>query len=174
LKIKSSSYAGERLELILIKRKAVSPVITTVILVTMGVIISFFVSYWMMGVTSQYTKFERVETQGVKCIWDAANDEWVVTLRLKNTGTHIATLTSVSLNEVEIDFYNATTAADGTAATNMTTAERITSGGTRTIQIYIDGPGGAGPWLTMSTRTNVNIKLHSTGGAFYLSIIELT
>ncbi len=160
--------------MILTKRKAMSPVIATVILVAMGVFISFYVSNWMMGVTSQYTKFERVEIQGAKCTWDAANDEWVVTLRLKNTGTHTATLTSVSLNDAEVDSYNATTAADGTAATNMTTAERITSGAARTIQIYIDGPGGAGPWLTMSTRTNVNIKLHSTGGAYYLSIIELT
>ena len=105
--------------MILTKRKAMSPVIATVILVAMGVFISFYVSNWMMGVTSQYTKFERVEIQGAKCTWDAANDEWLVTLRLKNTGTHTAILTSVSLNDVEVDSYNATTAADGTAATTV-------------------------------------------------------
>ncbi len=44
-------------------RKAVSPVIATVILVAVAITVAVGVSYWMSGISSQYTQFEKVEIQ---------------------------------------------------------------------------------------------------------------
>ncbi len=48
---------------ILKNRKAVSPVIATVILVAVAITISVAVAYWMGGISSQYTKFENLDQQ---------------------------------------------------------------------------------------------------------------
>ena len=46
-----------------IQRKAISPVIATVILVAVAISVSVAVSYWMGSIAGQYTSFEKVEIQ---------------------------------------------------------------------------------------------------------------
>ncbi|GAH70925.1 unnamed protein product, partial [marine sediment metagenome] len=45
------------------KRRAVSPVIATVILVAVTITVAVAVSYWMSNITGQYTSFEKIEIQ---------------------------------------------------------------------------------------------------------------
>ena len=88
------------------KRKAVSPVIATVILVAVAITVAVGVSYWMGGISSQYTQFEKVEIQtGYATVISGG---WNVTLQLKNSGSATATLTHAFVNEVPVDGYNAT------------------------------------------------------------------
>ena len=169
-------------------RKAVSPVIATVILVAVAITVSVGVSYWMGGISSQYTQFEKVEISSGVCSYDSTFFEWEVEVKLKNSGTATATLTSIFINNVEVDLYTVpipqvAAIAEATAATDMTESLIIEAGASATITIYIDGPDDAADavppvakvdyWQSVTSGTTVNVKIHSAGGMDYIKLIEL-
>ena len=151
-------------------RKAVSPVIATVILVAVAITVAVAVSYWMGGITSQYTTFEKVEIQSGVCSWDnTGTGSWNITLKLKNSGTATSTLNSVFINDIEATTYGQDYASlSDEIATNMTTSTTITSGANALVNIYIDLG-----YASLSSGTTVNIKVHSAGGMDYIKLIEL-
>ncbi len=149
-------------------RKAVSPVIATVILVAVAITVAVAVSYWMGGISSQYTKFEKVEIQSGVCSVDAAGN-WTVALKLKNSGTATATLIAIFINDVEIDLYGEV-ATPGNWTTDMTNPYSLTSGLSGAIEVYISS---SNPSATLSSGTTVNIKVHSAGGMDYIKLVEL-
>ena len=154
-------------------KRAISPVIATVILVAVAITISVAVAYWMGGIAGGYTKFEKVEIQSAVCtLYSSGN--WTVQMRLKNTGTASATLISAYINDIGVDVYDAAdsgyTFTANQWATNMTQATSITSGQTITVNFYItaDRLGS-----TLSSGTTVNIRIHSAGGMDYPKLVEL-
>jgi flagellin-like protein len=149
-------------------RKAVSPVIATVILVAVAITVSVAVAYWMGGIAGQYTKFEKVEIQSTLATIGSPGN-WTVSMKLKNTGTATANLIGVFVNDIEVDNYNATFAV-GEWNTDMLSTQAITSGDTATIEIYISS---SKPGTTLSSGTTVNIKVHSAGGMDYIKLVEL-
>ena len=149
-------------------RKAVSPVISTVILVAVAITVAVAVAYWMGGIAGQYTKFEKVEVQTGICQRDPAGGNWTITLKLKNSGTAASTLIGCFINEIEVNDYDVYAAPDDQATTNMSASETIESGATALIYIYIDDT-----WTHVTSGTTVNIKIHSAGGMDYIKLIEL-
>ena len=151
-------------------RRAVSPVIATVILVAIAITVSVAVAYWMGGIAGSFTQFEKVEIQSGVCAWDEANTEWNVQIKLKNTGTATATLIGVFVNEIEVDAYDYTASpiTANTTSTDMTTSKTIESGATATIMVYISET-----WESVTPGTTVNIKIHSAGGMDYIKLITL-
>ena len=152
-------------------RRALSPVIATVILVAVAITVAVAVAYWMGGIAGQYTKFEKVEIQSAPCEYDGTNDFWTVTIDVKNTGTAQATLDKIYINNIEVDTYGAATGTppSGTTETDLpTTGLSLKSGQAGTIVITIDNG-----WEFVSSGTTVNIKIHSTGGMEYLKLVEL-
>ena len=88
-------------------RRAVSPVIATVILVAVAITIAVAVSYWMGGISSQYTRFEKLELTSAYCevgttanLWTGAADQtaWNITIDMRNTGTTQATIINAFVN----------------------------------------------------------------------------
>jgi len=172
------------------ERRAISPVIATVILVAIAITVAVAVSYWMSGIAGQYTAFEKVEIQTAICTWNGTTFDWVIEIKLKNSGTASATLTNVFINDIEVNDYTPiggtelTAADDGEAATDMTVAETIESGATLTIKVFIDGLGdlgegdppvaGVDQWKSVSSGTTVNIKIHSANGMDYIKLVKLT
>jgi flagellin-like protein len=158
-------------------RRAVSPVIATVILVAIAITVSVAVAYWMGGIAGSFTQFEKVEIQsGVCAKVDATYDYWKITIKLKNTGTATATLIGVFVNEVEVDAYGAadpsTTGINGTIETSMGLAldpsYTIDSGATGEIEVYV-----ACNYGSYTSGTTVNVKIHSAGGMDYIKLITL-
>ncbi len=143
-----------------------SPVIATVILVAVAITVSVAVAYWMGGIAGQYTKFEKVEIQSAIVTKSAAN-VWTIELKVKNTGTAVATMISSFVNNIEVQEYNVTVAQSTQIATNQTTSTSIASGASMIINIYIDNYG------FLSSGTTVNVKLHSAGGMDYIKLVEL-
>ncbi len=164
-----------------IQRKAVSPVIATVILVAVAITVSVGVSYWMSGISAQYTSFEKIEVQTATCSWDSTNGLWSIQVNLKNSGTATASLTNIFINDVEVNAYGSTGTIAvppdvdtlGLAVTTMLDVEVLESGETSSILIFIDGPGGTSQWKMVSTGTTVNIKIHSSGGMDYIKLVKL-
>ena len=153
-------------------RKAISPVIATVILVAVAITIAVAVSYWMGGIAGQYTKFEKVEIKSAQCVklGTAPNDYWNVTLTLKNTGSATSTLNGVYVND-HIAVYGVARAAGEVAANldgSVTHQMTIASGAEAAVKIII-----ATDYASLSSGTTVNIKIHSAGGMDYIKLIEL-
>ena len=149
-------------------RKAVSPVIATVILVAVAITVAVAVSYWMGGISSQYTKFEKVEIQSGVTTWNATGTYWKITLKCKNTGTATATLNSVFINDNEVSTYGQDSPGVDIVTTNMTTTTSIASGASALINIYVELG-----YESLSAGTTVNIKIHSAGGMDYIKLTEL-
>lgn len=158
------------------KRMGVSPVIATVVLVAVTITVAVAVAYWMSGISSQYTSFEKVEIQSAQCVKmpDAGSYYWNITMKLKNTGTAASTLLSVFVNEIEVSAYEVapyTIAGNLDAAvTNMTEGVTIGSGDTGIVCVYID----TDKYLTLSSGTTINLKIHSAGGMDYIKLVKLT
>jgi len=152
------------------ERKAISPVIATVILVAVAITVAVGVSYWMGGISSQYTQFENIEIRSWECTTDAFGN-WAVVLTLKNSGTATATITGVYVNEAEATPESiAPTIAVATITTDLTTATAwsLTPGDNNDITVWI----GLN-YATLSSGTTVNLRAHSAGGMDYIKLIKL-
>jgi flagellin-like protein len=164
---------GKNVMTLMKKRKAISPVIATVILVAVAITVAVGVSYWMGGISSQYTQFEKVEiATGYATNVVVGNvTGWEVTLEIKNSGSAAATITHVFVNEVPVDVYGAgALGAAGTTCTDiLSTGLSLTAGAPDTVIIWIASGGGS----TLSSGTTVNIKLHSAGGMDYIRLVKL-
>ena len=160
------------------KRKAVSPVIATVILVAVAITVAVGVSYWMGGISSQYTQFEKVEIQTGYATYDATgNGSWTTTMVIKNSGSADATVNMVFLNDVPCDSanYNVSAApANSWGVSFLESGVVLQPGQSSTIYIYIASNPSSVPALAyLSSGTTVNIKLHSAGGMDYIKLIKL-
>ena len=157
-------------------RRAVSPVIATVILVAIAITVAVAVAYWMGGIAGQYTRFEQIEIQSAVVSAHNSPSDWNITMTLKNTGTRDTTLISLFINEEEVDEYGVTHTASipyafsNVWATNMTNTQVITSGAELVVNVFIDSDK---PGETLSSGTTVNIKIHSAGGMDFPKLVEL-
>jgi len=166
-------------------RKAISPVIATVILVAVAITIAVAVAYWMGGISSQYTKFEKVEIQSgwsTRVTGTSPAIGWNVTLQLKNSGSAPATLSQVFLNSRPLNTtgYGATAVwANIAAATRVVvnipaTGLTLNQGESHYITILISNDSGAGTkYAYFTSGTTVDIKIHSAGGMDYIKLLEL-
>ncbi len=162
------------------KRKAVSPVIATVILVAVAITVAVGVSYWMGGISSQYTQFEKVEIQTGYATYDSNNAAWTITMVVKNTGSADATINLPFLNDIpcEDTEYGLTGIGDLTAGywgvSFDTDGVTLQPGEDTPVYIYIDNPCDNVEGLAnLSAGTTVNVKLHSAGGMDYIKLIKL-
>jgi len=161
------------------KRRAVSPVIATVILVAITITVAVAVSYWMSGIAGQYTKFEKIEIQSgysekIDNGLSPASYGWQITLEMKNTGSATSTLLRVFVNDIAIPVDNygesAITYAGGQIFTSVVYAgTTIESGGTTTVYIWIDDGWGA----PVTSGTTLNVKVHSAAGMDYIKLVSL-
>ena len=159
-------------------RRGVSPVIATVILVAVAITISVAVAYWMGGISSSYTKFEKVEINPAVCVYIGSPDYiWNVTFTIKNTGTQQANIIQVYLNSFEVDGYSTNVPEAGKAVCSISPSGLLLQSGViGNIYILIRAPdaGGVGGYKALSSGTSVNIRLHSANGMDYTKMFELT
>ena len=87
-------------------KKAVSPVISTIIIVSVAIVMSIAVAYWMLGLGASFTRFEKLEFTSAYVTDSGAN--FVVSIKVKNTGTASLTIDQVLLNGKPADAYNGT------------------------------------------------------------------
>ncbi|MBA7637871.1 hypothetical protein ES703_45520 [subsurface metagenome] len=95
------------------KSRGLSPVIATVILVSVTITVAIAVSYWMRGIAGQYTSFEKIElpvhySQYVTDIdgAGAGGEGWNQTIELKNSGSKDATINNIFLNNIPLKDYS--------------------------------------------------------------------
>ena len=147
-------------------KKALSPVIATVILVAVTITVAISVAYWMGGIAGLYTRFEKVEVASAyatKVTGGAANG-WTITMNVKNTGSADASIDALLINgKPSTDFSGANGTV--TVATLPTTAA---AGGTGTITVNIRNLAQG-----CSSGTTIEVKLHTAAGKDYPQMVTL-
>lgn len=79
--------------------KAVSPVIATIIIVAIAIVMAIAVAYWMLGMGGAFTRYEKLEFASCYATKDTSGN-FIINLRLKNTGSASATLDIIFFNAV--------------------------------------------------------------------------
>jgi flagellin-like protein len=97
-------------------RKAVSPVIATIIIVAVAIVMSIAVAYWMLGLAGTFTRFEKLEfvsAYPVKYASNSTHDAFNITISVKNSGTSPATVTKFFFNGIPDTTVNSTNIGAG-------------------------------------------------------------
>ena len=153
-------------------KRAVSPVIATVILVAIAITVAVAVAYWIGGITGQYTQFEKIEVSTAYASGNATH--WDVTLNLKNTGTTQASVTDVFVNAKSYADYgsgNIVVIAGG--ATLPATGYLVLSGATGKIVVSIDKTPSPASSYSWSSGTTIEVALHTGAGNTYMKMVTL-
>ena len=149
-------------------RRGVSPVITTVIIVAVGITIAIAVALWMTGLVGAFMGYEKIEIRSCYAAPATTGGGWTVKMTFNNTGSSPTKIDMIFINNVPIGDWNP--------------AITITQGGPLPIVVNV----GYGVSLTLSLPANaqasgmklasgvtIEIKLHSTGGREYFSSVVL-
>lgn len=157
------------------KRKAVSPVIATVILIAVAVALGIAVAFWASGLTSSFSKYEKlgvstqysqlvttgslkVGTGTVTCKTTAPC--WIIHLGGQNTGSSSATIEQIQVNSQPVN----------STSFNIPVA----SGDTFSFVLYlISGNANAGNGQTFASGQTVQVTLITAAGNNYPASIVL-
>lgn len=121
------------------RRKAVSPVIATVILIAVAVALGIAVAFWASGLTSSFSKYEKL---GVSVQYSSLSTSvcssgvsqcWVVNLGGQNTGSSDASITQIQVNGIPIQ--PSSTDLQGSGSSTTCTAPSLASGGPTAISL---------------------------------------
>jgi flagellin-like protein len=151
-------------------KRALSPVIATVILISVTIVVAVSVAYWMGAIAGGFTSFEQIELPTV--YGRASTSGWNITIELKNTGSADATLNNVFINSVPVEDYdNVTLTADGDDVTTTLESDGvlISTGNSVTLILGLEKDQTVG--FTAGTR--IEIKLHTAAGKDYPTSIKL-
>ncbi|MEM2103667.1 MAG: archaellin/type IV pilin N-terminal domain-containing protein [Candidatus Bathyarchaeia archaeon] len=80
-------------------RKAVSPVIATIIIVAIAIVMAIAVAYWMLGLGGAFTRYEKLEIPTAYAK-NLGGNNFNITMVIKNTGSATATI------DLESTLYN--------------------------------------------------------------------
>lgn len=153
--------------------KAVSPVISTIIIVAIAITMSIAVAYWLLGLGGSFTKFEKVEYTSAYVTGSGnqtGTDPYIVHMGLKNTGSATATVDS------DVTLYNGqpaiayTPAVSDWIAVNTGYSLTMVPGNTTFVTITLSQPTLGSIWVSGMT---VEIMLHTTGGKDYPKALVL-
>ena len=178
-------------------RRAVSPVIATVILIAVAVAIGIAVAFWASGLTTSFSKYEQL---GISAGWAtktasgsttvsvgsttsptaATTGDWIVALQGTNTGSSAATLNQLQANGVPLTFSSTTTSFSSggqwvayVAAPGSSSYSQVTSGNPTVVQggsfiIFVDLQASK-----YASGQTVEIALISASGTNYPKAIQL-
>jgi len=138
-------------------KRAISPVIATVIIVAVTIAIAIAVALWMSGLVGSFTQVENLQI--VSAYADGSNGQWTITLKVKNVGTTDATIDKVFIN--------------GKPWQDM--QKTIPAGGEDTIEITISNNSqqGSQQSITFSSGQMIEVRLHTASGKEYPKMVTL-
>ena len=174
-------------------RRAVSPVIATVILVAVAITIAVAVSYWMGGISSQYTRFEKVEVTSAYCEYvsdlNPVNGTqwtpspvpgWKITIDFRNTGTTEASVDGAFVNSKKLEDYDVTPGDDLITAWEVYGDEELfvswreklscVSGEEDSLYIVILDDSD----ISFTSGTTVEVAIHTGAGNTYMKMVTLS
>jgi flagellin-like protein len=140
------------------KRKALSPVIATIILIAVTVAVSIAVAAWMGALTFSFMGSSSLTITSVAFNGKSGNATNTVTLSIKNTGTKTVTVGTVKINQVAYTIdptsspYPPTYTTSGTATTGTIILDAVgwTNGQAYQFNLYDTSGNGIGSYQSNS------------------------
>ncbi len=148
-------------------KRAVSPVLATIIIVSVAITLAVAVSFFISGTLVGSTSFEVFEIMSTRCALNGSN--WVIDVIVKNVGSDSGTLVQALVNGLEVNNYASPYVTDQWS-TNMSRSQVLRSGERVMVRFFLD-PDRVD--TSLSSGTSVELKLHSTGGYDYPVLIIL-
>ena len=143
-------------------KRGISPVITTVILVAVGIALAVAIGLWMSGLVATFTRFEKLEITSAYAV--SSGSGWNAYVIVNNTGSADATVSTIMVNGIPID--GTTIAVDKTLPYPLP----VGTGEKFTLTITKDASWGGGK---LTSGITINIVLHTAAGKDYPASVTL-
>ena len=163
-------------------RRAMSPLIGIVIIATVAITVAVAAAFFISGNIAMYTKYEKVEIRSAWTVKDSINECWEIIFELKNTGPSASTAIRCFINNIPLNETGYNPNFDKTTDFNSSVRAAVSfdedlgltieSGEETTITVYISYATGS-EFGSLSSGTNVNIRLTSAGGMDYIKDVIL-
>ena len=173
------------------KRRAVSPVIATVILIAVAVALGIAVAFWASGLTSSFSKYEKlgISTQyatlgftnpGTNNPSTCTSNCWNVTLGGQNTGSSDATITQIQIDGVPYPVSNSSSnfvywyyvsGSSKVYPSSGSTQLSVPSGDSFYISLYLGS--GSVPSKSFSSGQTIQVTIITAAGNNYPASIVL-
>jgi flagellin-like protein len=158
------------------KRRAVSPVIATVILIAVAVALGIAVAFWASGLTSSFSKYEKlgVNTQyATLCTTsspcqDGNSTGWEVILGGQNTGSSDASIIQIQVNGVPINLKE----LESPNGAPLLSPVSVRSGATFSLAFNLPKASGSSS-QTFSSGQTVQVTIITAAGNNYPASIVL-
>ncbi|MEM0050066.1 MAG: archaellin/type IV pilin N-terminal domain-containing protein [Candidatus Bathyarchaeia archaeon] len=150
-------------------KRAISPVIATIIIVAVAIVMSIAVAYWMMGLATTFTKYEKLEFTSAYVIPE--NGNYTIRITLKNTGTSPATITMFLLNGIPYNEINVTIKINEEEF-NSTTGVTINPGNGKDFKITFP-KGTETPMGNLTSGVSLEIVVQTAAGNQYPKHVKL-
>jgi len=155
-------------------KKAISPVIATVIIVAVTIAIAIAVALWMSGLVGSFTATENIQiisAYAEKDTTDPDNPAWIITLQVKNVGTTDATIDNIFINGKPASTCNVISVTAGSE--NLPISLPTGSDKTITITMPADNEIGCLANTKFTSGQMVEVKLHTASGKEYPKQVTL-
>uniref|UniRef100_A0A7C4FEU1 DUF4352 domain-containing protein n=1 Tax=Thermofilum pendens TaxID=2269 RepID=A0A7C4FEU1_THEPE len=148
------------------RMRAVSPVVSIVVLFLVAVVMAVGIAFWLAGFTFLTgSAVERLEVRVLQVVPRAAGDEWDVTLQLNNLGTAAVTIDSVFINGVH--YYE----CEGVFLSPQPSIT-LNPGERATLTLHVLRGARCG-YSALGSGVAVEVRLHTSSGRDYSCIVNL-
>ena len=148
-------------------RKALSSVVSTIILLGICISVAVAAGFYLRGILVGQTDYEVFEIVSTSCKLNGSY--WVIDVNVKNVGSDSGTLVQALINGITVDNYESPHIVDQWS-TSMSQTQLLRSGESINIKFFLD-PDKVGTKL--SSGTSIELMLHSAGGYDYPVLILL-
>jgi len=148
-------------------KRAVSAVISTVIIVAVTIAIAIAVAYWMGGLATIFTRFEKIEVKSAFVIKQGT--QYKINITYVNTGATATSIDLITVNGVPVTSYTAPLQLSGSFATDLTCPIGVTKLGTIIFNEGAKDPSGN----VLTAGVTATVDLHTTGGKDYYTSVTL-
>jgi len=151
-------------------KRAISAVISTVIIVAVTIAVAIAVAYWMGGLATIFTRFEKIEVKSAYVI--RTGTQYITTITYINTGATATSIDLITINGVPWDSYKepgSGMAISGDFVDDPTCQVGVEKEGIITFYDKAEDPSGN----RLTSGVTVTINLHTTGGKDYYTSVTL-
>jgi len=138
------------------KRRAVSPVIATVILIAVAVALGIAVAFWASGLTASFSKYEKLGVNTQYATGSTGGGGWVIYLGGQNTGSSDATITQIQINGVP---YPIGSTPSGTSCTSPPSSYPTVCWGSGSTSIPLNPSSSTSTTLPVPSGQSFSIQL---------------
>lgn len=125
----------------IMKRRGISPVIATVIIVAVAIAISIAVAGWLFGLWGSFGTTEQLTVMPDTTLTKGTDGTYTLSLHIKNTGSKSAVITKVEVVGLDTVATEVTLAQGADTTIDITLNKAATAGTQYLIKVYTDSGG---------------------------------